>query len=32
LVIEAGREEAVAGEGAEALLLGNFVEDDGAPL
>ena len=32
LVIEAGREEAGAGEGAEALLLGNFLEDDGAPL
>jgi molybdopterin molybdotransferase len=32
VVIEAGREEAAAGETAEAFLLGNFLEDDGAPL
>jgi len=32
VVIEAEREEATAGEAAEALLLGNFLEDDGAPL
>jgi molybdopterin biosynthesis enzyme len=32
VVIEADREEAAAGETAEALLLGNFLEDDGAPL
>ena len=32
VVIEADREEAAAGETAEALLLGHFLEDDGAPL
>jgi len=32
VVIDADREEAAAGETAEALLLGNFLEDDGAPL
>jgi molybdopterin molybdotransferase len=32
VVIEADRVEAAAGETAEALLLGNFLEDDGAPL
>jgi molybdopterin molybdotransferase len=32
VVMEAGREEAEAGETAEALLLGSFLEDDGAPL
>ncbi len=32
VVVEADREEAAAGETAEALLLGNFLEDDGAPL
>jgi molybdopterin molybdotransferase len=32
VVIEADREEAAAGETAEALLLGPFLEDDGAPL
>ncbi|HSD27472.1 MAG TPA: gephyrin-like molybdotransferase Glp [Vicinamibacteria bacterium] len=32
VVVEAAREEAAAGEIAEALLLGNFLEDDGAPL
>jgi molybdopterin molybdotransferase len=32
VVIEADREQAAAGETAEALLLGNFLEDDGAPL
>lgn len=32
VVIEADREEAAAGETAEALLLGSFLEDDGAPL
>jgi molybdopterin molybdotransferase len=32
VVVEADREEAAAGEIAEALLLGNFLEDDGAPL
>ena len=32
VVIEADREEATAGETAEALLLGSFLEDDGAPL
>jgi len=32
VVIDAGREEAAAGETAEALLLGHFLEDDGAPL
>ena len=32
VVIEADRNEAAAGETAEAYLLGNFLEDDGAPL
>jgi len=32
VIVEADREEAAAGETAEALLLGNFLEDDGAPL
>jgi molybdopterin molybdotransferase len=32
VVIEAEREEAAAGEIAQAMLLGNFLEDDGAPL
>jgi molybdopterin molybdotransferase len=32
VVIEADREAAAAGETAEALLLGSFLEDDGAPL
>jgi molybdopterin biosynthesis enzyme len=32
VIVEADREEAAAGEAAEALLLGNFLEDDGAPL
>jgi molybdopterin molybdotransferase len=32
VVIEADRVQAGAGETAEALLLGNFLEDDGAPL
>jgi molybdopterin molybdotransferase len=32
VVVEADREEAAAGETAEALLLDNFLEDDGAPL
>jgi molybdopterin molybdotransferase len=32
VVIEAERVEAAAGETAEALLLGSFLEDDGAPL
>jgi molybdopterin molybdotransferase len=32
VVIEAGRDEAAPGEMAEAVLLGNFLEDDGAPL
>ena len=32
VVIEADRRQAVAGETAEALLLGRFLEDDGAPL
>ncbi len=32
VVIEADRVQAAAGESAEALLLGNFLEDDGAPL
>jgi molybdopterin molybdotransferase len=32
VVVDAGREEVAAGETAEALLLGNFLEDDGAPL
>jgi molybdenum cofactor synthesis domain-containing protein len=32
VVVEADREEAAAGEIAEAPLLGNFLEDDGAPL
>jgi molybdopterin molybdotransferase len=32
VVIEAEREGAAAGEIAEALLLGNFLEDDGAPV
>jgi molybdopterin molybdotransferase len=32
VVVEADREEAATGETAEALLLGNFLEDDGAPL
>jgi molybdopterin molybdotransferase len=32
VVIDADREETAAGETAEALLLGNFLEDDGAPL
>jgi molybdopterin molybdotransferase len=31
VVLAAAREEAVAGETAEALLLGRFLEDDGAP-
>ena len=31
VVIEADRPQAAAGETAEALLLGNFLEDDGAP-
>ena len=32
VVIEADRPQAAAGETAEALLLSNFLEDDGAPL
>jgi molybdopterin molybdotransferase len=32
VVVEADRREAAAGEIAEALLLGTFLEDDGAPL
>jgi len=32
VVIEAGRPQAAAGETAEALPLGRFLEDDGAPL
>ena len=32
VVIEADRPQAVAGETAEAVLLGRFLEDDGAPL
>jgi molybdopterin molybdotransferase len=32
VVIDADREQAAAGETAEALLLANFLEDDGAPL
>ena len=32
VVIEKDREHAAAGETAEAVLLGNFLEDDGAPL
>jgi molybdopterin molybdotransferase len=32
VVIEAGRTQVAAGETAEALLLGRFLEDDGAPL
>jgi molybdenum cofactor synthesis domain-containing protein len=32
VVIEADRAEAATGEAAEALLLANFLEDDGAPL
>ncbi len=32
VVIDKDREHAAAGETAEALLLGNFLEDDGAPL
>ncbi len=32
VVIEAGRPQAAAGETAEALLLSNFLEDDGGPL
>jgi molybdopterin molybdotransferase len=32
VVIEADRRQAAAGETAEAVLLGNFLEDDGAPL
>jgi hypothetical protein len=32
VVIGAERTKAEAGETAEALLLGNFLEDDGAPL
>jgi molybdopterin molybdotransferase len=32
VVIEAGRTAAAAGEGASALLLSSFLEDDGAPL
>jgi molybdopterin biosynthesis enzyme len=32
VVIENDREHAAAGETAEAVLLGNFLEDDGAPL
>ncbi len=31
VVIEADRRQAAAGETAEALLLGSFLEDDGAP-
>jgi molybdopterin molybdotransferase len=31
VVVEAGRQQASAGETAEALLLGRFLEDDGAP-
>ena len=31
VVLDAGREQALAGETAEALLLGRFLEDDGAP-
>jgi len=31
VVLDAGREHAAAGETAEALLLGRFLEDDGAP-
>jgi hypothetical protein len=30
-VLEAEREEAAEGESVEALLLGRFLEDDGAP-
>ncbi len=32
VVVDAERQEAAAGETAEAILLGNFLEDDGAPL
>lgn len=32
VVIEAGRPQAAAGETAQALLLSNFLEDDGGPL
>jgi molybdopterin molybdotransferase len=32
VVIEKDREHAPAGETAEAVLLGNYLEDDGAPL
>ena len=32
VVIEADRLQAAAGETAEALLLGRFLEDDGAPI
>ena len=32
VVMEAERTQAEAGETAEALLLGRFLEDDGAPL
>ena len=32
VVLDATRTEAAAGETAEALLLGRFLEDDGAPL
>jgi molybdopterin molybdotransferase len=32
VVLEAGRTDAAAGETAEAVILGSFVEDDGAPL
>jgi molybdopterin molybdotransferase len=32
VVLDAGRTEAAPGETAEAVLLGSFVEDDGAPL
>jgi hypothetical protein len=32
VVIEASRLKAEAGEMAEAVLLGSFLEDDGAPL
>jgi molybdopterin molybdotransferase len=32
VVLDAGRTDAAAGETAEAVLLGSFLEDDGAPL
>jgi len=32
VVLEAGRLQAERGETAEAVLLGRFLEDDGAPL